>query len=54
MNLDYVNLSDFPLHQPGSKAFQRVVEEWRSKLTATGLINIEKFLTPEGVEHLRS
>ena len=54
MNLDYVNLSDFPLHQPGSEAFQQLVEEWRSKLTTTGLINIEKFLTPEGVEHLRS
>ena len=33
MNLDYVNLSDFPLHQPGSEAFQQLVEEWRSKLT---------------------
>ena len=54
MNLDYVNLSDFPLHQPGSESFQQLVEEWRSKLTTTGLINIEKFLTPEGVEHLRS
>lgn len=54
MNLDYVNLPAFPLHEPGSEACQQLVEEWRSKLRATGLINLEEFLTPEGVEQLRS
>jgi len=54
MILDYVNLSDFPLHEPDSEAFQDLVTEWRSKLSATGLINLVDFLTPEGVEQFRS
>lgn len=53
MNLEYVNLSVFPLHQPDSVAYKRLVEEWRFKLTETGLINLEEFLTPEGVEVFR-
>jgi len=54
MILDYVNLSEFPLHEPDSEAFQHLVAEWRSKLNATGLINLVDFLTPEGVEQFRS
>lgn len=54
MNLDHVNLTNFPLHQPDSDAFQRLVVEWRSRLKATGLISLEEFLTPEGVDCLRS
>lgn len=53
MNPEYVNLSVFPLHQPESDAYKRLVEEWRSKLATTGLINLEEFLTPEGVEAFR-
>jgi len=54
MQLDYVNLSEYPLHRTSSQAFQRLVGEWRSKLAETGLINLEAFLTLEGVEHFRS
>jgi len=54
MNLDYLNLSEYPLHQPTSKAYQQLVAEWRSKLTTTGLINLENFLSSDGVEHFRS
>jgi len=54
MNLDYVNLSAFPLHQPESTAFQNLVKDWRSKLSATGLINLANFLTSEGVEQFRA
>jgi len=54
MNLDYINVSDFPFDQPHSKDYQRLVREWRSRLEATGLINLDDFLTPEGVEQCRS
>lgn len=54
MNLDYVNLSDFPLDQPQSKAYKDLVVEWRTRLASTGLINLDHFLTPEGVEQCRS
>jgi len=54
MNLDYVNLSDFPVDQPDTKAYKSLVEKWRSKLTSTGLINLVDFLKPEGVARLRS
>ena len=54
MNLDYVNLSEYPLHRPESPEFKTLVTEWRSKLDATGLINLVGFLTAEGVERFRS
>lgn len=54
MDLDYVNLSDFPLRHPDSEAYKHLVEDWRSQLTATGLINLEGFLTSEGIERMRT
>lgn len=54
MNLNYVNLSKFPIDQPDSHAYHHLVGEWRSTLAATGLINLKEFLTAEGVAHLRS
>lgn len=54
MNLDYVNLSKYPLHQPQSETYQQLVNEQRQALADTGLINLNGFLTSEGVDQCRS
>lgn len=54
MNLKYINLSHYPLDQPHSDAYQQLVAEWRLKLSETGLINLEDFLTSEGIEQCRT
>ena len=53
MNYNYVNLSDYPIHQPESTRYQALVSELRENLSATGLINLENFIVPEGVEKFR-
>ncbi len=53
MNLDFVNLSDYPLDKPESSEYRSLVMTLRKGLAATGLINLENFLTPEGVEVFR-
>jgi len=54
VNLSYINLSDFPINQPDSESYAQLVKHWQSALTNTGLINLENFLTPEGVEQYRN
>ncbi len=53
MNLNHVNLADYPLREPHSQAYKSLVEEWRHRLVETGLINLDAFLTVEGVETFR-
>jgi len=54
MNLNYINLADYPVDQPQSDAYHSLVAEWRDRLADTGLINLENFLTPQGIEKYRS
>lgn len=54
MNLDYINLSEYPLDRPESTSYQSIVKELRNKLNETGLINLENFLTPQGVDVFRN
>ena len=49
MNTAFVNLSDYPIDQPQSSEYQSLVKSLRKNFIATGLINIENFLTPEGI-----
>ena len=53
MNLHYINLSDYPLLEPKSSAYQNLVETWQKDLSETGLINLEGFLTPAGIAEFR-
>jgi len=54
MNSDLINLSEFPIDQPQSDKYQALVSKWRESLSETGLINLEDFLTPKGIEQCRS
>ena len=47
-----INLDSYPLHRPQSAQYRSVVEESAARLTGTGLLNLEGFLTPEGTELL--
>lgn len=53
MNLSYVNLSAYPINQPDSAEYKAVINEHRHNLAETGLINLENFLTPEGIDTFR-
>ena len=53
MNLDHVNLMEYPIDQPTSTQYQSLVAEMKSQLSSTGLINLENFLTDEGVKTFR-
>ncbi len=53
MNTNLVNLSDYPIDQPDSEQYQSLVHRWRDKLSSTGLITLDNFLTPEGVDTFR-
>ena len=53
MNLDYVNLSEYPVVDTENSAYRILVEKWHGELKATGLINLENFLTPQGVDAYR-
>ena len=44
-----VNLKDYPIDQPDSPVYQSLVAEQRNKLASDGIINMENFLTPEGI-----
>ena len=54
MNLDYVNLSEYPIHEPESDAYSQLVRSFSQLLSDEGLINLENFLTPDGIEKYRS
>lgn len=54
MNLDHVNLADYPIDRPESVKCRSVVDAFRDRLSETGLINLEGFLTPDGVATFRS
>jgi len=54
MNLELINLAKFPLDQPESAQYKQLVEIWRAKLVSTGLINLDEFLTADGVAQCRS
>ena len=54
MNLDHVNLADYPIDRPESVRCRSVVDAFRDRLSETGLINLEGFLTPDGVATFRS
>ncbi len=45
----YVNLSQYPIDQPHSVEYQTLVDDLRKHLVSKGMINLEDFLTPEGV-----
>lgn len=49
MNTSLVNLSDYPIDQPQSSQYQSLVKSLRENFVETGLVNIENFLTPEGI-----
>jgi hypothetical protein len=53
MNLEYINLADYPLDRPESSAYQSLVIKVREELKETGLINLENFLTPKGIDVFR-
>jgi hypothetical protein len=53
MILNYINLSGYPLNQPDSMEYQSMVKELRNDLAKTGLINLEAFLTAEGIDVFR-
>lgn len=53
MNLNHVNLSDYPIDAPDSAQYKSLVVQMRDELSATGLINLENFLTAEGIETFR-
>ncbi len=54
MNTAYINLSDYPIDQPQSSRYQTLVKTLRKSFVETGLINIENFLTPEGIVKFNS
>jgi len=54
MNLNYINLSDYPLDHPESTTYRSLVSKSRDELKETGLINLENFLTPQGIDVFRA
>ena len=54
MNPAHINLRDYPLDDPHGEKYRSTVEDHRSALEVTGLINLEGFLTQEGVDTFRS
>lgn len=53
MNIENVNLTDYPIDRPDCAQYRSLVSDLRERLSVTGLINLEAFLTPEGVGALR-
>ncbi len=47
---DLLDLDRYPLHQPGSKPWQALVERCREDLARDGMFNLEGFLKPAAVE----
>ena len=44
---DFLNLSDFPLHEPETDAYHELVKRCQGDLDRSGLFNLEGFLKPE-------
>ena len=53
MNIENVNLTDYPIDRPDCAQYRSLVSDLRERLSVTGLVNLEAFLTPEGVGALR-
>jgi len=53
MNTAYVNLSVYPIDNPDTALYRRLIEEQRAHLTRHGMINLQNFLTPEGIQCYR-
>ena len=47
-----VDLSRYPLDRPRSEGYRQLASEYGTRLTQTGLLNLEGFLTPEGTVRL--
>jgi hypothetical protein len=54
IDLDHINLSEYPIDQPDSAKFKDLIARKSKELSATGLINLENFLTQEGVNAFRT
>ena len=54
IDLDHINLSEYPIDQPDSVKFKDLIARKSKELSATGLINLENFLTQEGVNAFRT
>lgn len=53
MNLNYINLTAYPLDHPESSTYQALVAEQKALLASKGMINLEGFLTVEGVRNYK-
>ena len=50
--LDLIDLDRYPLHDLGSAAGQRVIEDARAQIAAMGAAELSGFVTPDGVAKL--
>jgi len=53
MNLEFVNLSTYPIDQPESIKYKTMLAEQKKKLNATGMINLVNFLTLDGIQQYK-
>lgn len=49
MNTRYINLGDYPINQPDSKAYRSLIKSLQKELASEGMINLIDFLTPQGL-----
>lgn len=49
---DMINLERYPLDRPRTEGYRRIVAERGRDLARTGLVNLEGFLTPDGIARL--